>query len=146
MSVNLPRDQAIVLMFSQPVDRATAPGAITLKADGQLVNTDIVFSSQDKAVALFPSGILASNTVYTLELSSGLKGAKGEQFVQREVRFTTAAGALQIVSTDLDGGNGGGTERNTDVSLVLDMTIVFSDPVDVESLHDAARLEGANAP
>ena len=146
MSVNLPRDQAIVLLFSLPVDRATAPGAFTLKADGQLVNTDIVFSSQDKAVALFPSGILASNTVYTLELSSGLKGAKGEQFVQREVRFTTAAGALQIVSTDFEGGNGGGTERNTDVSLVLDMTIVFSDPVDVESLHDAARLEGANAP
>jgi len=106
----------------------------------------MVFSSQDKAVALFPPGILTSNTVYTLELSSGLKGAKGEQFIQREVKFTTAVGALEIVSTDIGGSIVGGTERVTDVSPILDMIIVFSVPVNAESLHDAAVLEGPNAP
>lgn len=146
MSGNLPRDQAVVLMFSLPVDRATAPGAISLKADGLVVDTDMVFSSQDKAVALFPSGILTSNTVYTLELSPGLTGAKGEQFVPRQVRFTTAAGALHIVSTDIGGSAAGGTDRVTDVSPILEMTIVFADPVNAESLQDAATLEGPNAP
>lgn len=144
MSDDLPGDQAIVLIFSLPVDKTTATGAIFLKANGQVVDTDLSFSSQDKTVALFTAGTLKSNTVHTLELSAELRGSKGEQFVQRSVSFTTASEDLKIASIEI-GGVVAGTERITDVSSSLDMTIHFSVPVNAQTLHDAASLTGPGA-
>src|SRR5690554_1507404 len=52
----MPIDRSITLVFSRPLNQASASGAISLAAANQPVNIDISFSNQGNSVIIFPAG------------------------------------------------------------------------------------------
>ncbi|MEJ7644886.1 MAG: glucoamylase family protein [Chryseolinea sp.] len=144
LSEDLPVDRSMSLVFSSPVNQTAAVNSIELQNDGQQVNADVSFSS-DNVVVIRPVGTLATNTIYTLALSDQLQGSTGEPFVPREISFKTAIGSLRILSVEMGGDDIAGVSRIMNVPLNLAMTINFSAPVSESSFNAAADLSGANA-
>ncbi len=138
----LPVDRSITLNFSAALDKASAEGAILLRDDQQLVNTNISFSSEDKTVILFPVGPLQHNTVYTLAMTSQLKGASGETFMGREIPFKTQQGTLEMVSVQIAGKEVDSPGRMIDVPLLPSIEITFSSPLDKTSFQNNVILSG----
>lgn len=142
VSMDLPVDRSITLVFSSPVNKTAASNAIMLTQETEIVDVNINFLSQDKSVIVYPAGALENNTIYTLELRSELKGANGEKFEPLEVSFKTKAGELEITSINIDGKNIGNESRISNVPVDLKMTVNFSFPVKTESFEDAVTISG----
>ena len=138
----VPVDGSIVLAFSQPVDRSTASSGIILRHDSKVVDVSMSFLSQDKSIVLYPAGVLESSTVYTLEITNQLTGAKGEKMAPQEVRFKTKAGALTVTSLSIDGRNVGNGSRISNVPVDLKMAVNFSFPVNPATFEDAVTVTG----
>jgi len=146
MSEDLPVDRNISLVFSTPVDKSSAINSITLRSEIQTVDIDFNFLSQDKNIAIYPVGILSNNTIYTLVLSNQLKGANGENFESREVKFKTVLGELIILSIEIGGIDIGDADRITDVPMDFKIVFNFSAPINGNSFDNAAKLTGPDAP
>lgn len=146
VSIDLPVDRSITLVFSLPLNQTAAINSILLTSAGQIVETEINFSAQDRTIVIYPAGVLSSNTAYTIELSEQLQGAKGERFASRQVSFKTVLGKLEAISVDIGGSDAGGVNRITDAPLNLSLTIHFSAAVNKGSVEDAADLKGPDVP
>lgn len=147
VSDNLPPDRSISLVFSAPVDQATADGAITFKEkDGPTIAMDVSFLSSNNTAVIYPAETLKSKTTYTLSVSDQLRGAGGERFAAREVSFTTALQDLKVVSLAIEGAREETGNKFSDVPLSPAITIKFSGPVDEATVNSAVQLSGAGAP
>lgn len=123
-------DQSIALNFSKPVDRATA-GAITLLQGSTAVASDLSFSSQDRAVVIFPKSLLQSNSGYTLNITAALKAADGSGFDATAIQFKTLTAQLSLTSFTIGGKDALGTSGILDeVPLTSGIVLTFSTPVD----------------
>jgi hypothetical protein len=144
VTTDLPTDRSITLIFSAPVNEASADdNAIRLTTSaGTVVNRELSFQPEYNTVVIFPSGILNSNTTYTLSLSDQLRGVNGEQFTQQQISFETALEDLEVVAIEIDGNDVGSFNQITDVPLNLAMTIRFSIPIDVSTAASAIDLNG----
>lgn len=145
ISHDLPVDRSIALVFSLPLNQNTAVNSIRLTSDGQEVDTDISFSTQN-TVVIYPSGTLNTNTTYTIVISDQLQGANGESFTPVEISFKTVLGNLALISVKIGGTDIDGMERVTGVPQNLGMTMRFSAPVSEEALKEAVDLRGYDAP
>jgi hypothetical protein len=144
MTEGLPLDRSITLAFSAALDNTITEDALMLKANGQPASTSISFSG--KSLIVFPTSPLNSNSVYTLSLSAGIKGAKGESFTPMEVTFKTTAEDLEVISLEIGGLPISGTSRILDVPLDLTIAIHFNIPVNEATVNDAMSITGPNAP
>lgn len=142
LSIDLPVDRSISLVFSKALDKASAINSTQLKTNGQEVANDISFTSENTTMVIFPTGGLQNNSTYVIELSDGLKGEKGESFIPTQIAFKTIIGNLAIASMTIGGKDVSGTSRLKDIPLDLLMEINFTVPVDEESLKDAIDLIG----
>jgi hypothetical protein len=145
-NINLPVDQAISLVFSAPIDKESANESIILSSAMGVVEVNLTFSSGDKSVAIFPTGVLENNTAYQLAISDQLKGMNGESFSPVVVGFKTVAGTLKLLSVVIDTEDVLGQGIVTDVSLNLSATFNFSFAVDQNSFKDAISLTGSEKP
>ena len=144
MSTGLPVDRSITLVFSVTLDETSALNSITLKKGANPVPIDINFVSGN-TVVIYPDDALDGNTTYTIDISEQLRGTSGENFVARQVSFSTGLQEMQIVSVEIAGTDVTTGNRVTDVPLEIDMTINFSVPVDKSTLESAADLTGPEA-
>lgn len=140
VSEDLPVDQNITLTFSKPVDEQSHVGSVILLNDGQIVECSVTFSAGGTAMTLYPTGLLNTNTVYSIRISQNLRGAAGESFVPVELRFKTFVGDLKIVTSTIGGEDANGSGRLTDVPRNLTITLMMSAPVDETSIEDAVSI------
>ena len=145
-SEGMPVDRSISLVFSHPLDKTSAGNAIALLNDGQPVNADVSVLTDGKTIAIYPEGVLLSNTVYTVAISGSLRGVAGESFVAREFRFKTAVGALTLTAALIEDKDVIVSDRITEVPFDLSLILEFSSSVDPGSLEDASELTGPGAP
>lgn len=144
MSIDLPVDRTITLVFSLPLDRSSAIQSIKLITDNQETDIDINLASENKSVVIFPSGSLKNNSVYNITISNDLKGAKGESFSAKEISFKTVLSDLTIRSVTVNDEEITETDQLTDVPLDLAFTFNFSVPVDRTAFESEIDLSGAN--
>ncbi|MDW7693285.1 glucoamylase family protein [Flammeovirgaceae bacterium SG7u.111] len=142
----MPVDRNISLIFSTPVNQASAQNAITLSAGAQNTTIDFNFLSEDKNVVLIPSGVLLNNTVYTITISPQLQGANGESFAATTISFKTIAEELKLLSANLNGDEITGTNNILDAPMDFQITFGFSVPLDQNSVEEAMKLSGPDAP
>lgn len=142
VTANVPVDQTISLIFSAPVDKASAQTAITLLRSGQEEDVDLQFSSGDKNVLLFPATSLRSSTSYTLQISGELRGADGGTFAPVSLNFSTALGNLALASGNISGSNVTQAERMENIPRSPIITLEFSQPLDASTLDDGVVLSG----
>lgn len=100
---NLPIDKGIVIQFSNSLDTSTVKKSILLKKDASIVNCNIAYLDQNSTVSLTPAQTLENMTTYTLQITSALKGQKGETFSGIDYTFTTINGKMTIDSITLNG-------------------------------------------
>jgi Bacterial Ig-like domain len=80
----------VTATFSEPMDAATVPGAMTLTAGGASVPADVTYDAATRRATLNPSGDLAPGTTYTARVS-GAKDLAGNTVVEKTWSFTTAS-------------------------------------------------------
>jgi hypothetical protein len=143
---NVPVDRPITLVFSEPVDPASATNAITLFEEDEMVSIQISLNSGNRNIVIFPTGLLKTSTVYTISISDNLKGANQYIFSAKEIKFKTIAGDLQILSLEFENSQQTKTGRTVNVPLGFSLTIDFSNPVNQQSLLSASKISGIAAP
>jgi len=143
---NIPVDRSFTLVFSVQLDEAAAASSVRLLQDAASVPVDINLSSDKRTLALRPQGILSPGTTYTIEVSSSLKGAKGESFPGQSISFTTATAPLTITSAAINGESIISLNRVTDVPLDLSLQLEFSAPINPATLEEATSLSGPGNP
>ncbi len=143
---NIALDQPLTLMFSLPLDRVSAQQSISLKKGSEAVSISLNFSSQDKSVAIYPSGLLESSTVYTIAISDQLKGVGGGAFPGGEISFETEGANLELVSLKIGGMPLTGNDRITGAPLDLEIEIEFSLPINTASMEGKNILSGPSEP
>lgn len=142
VSSDLPIDRSITLVFSQAINQSSARSAIALVGEGEAIDFSLSFSSQGSSVTIFPSGVLNTNTIYTIEVSSDLEATDGARIVPQSVRFQTEQTDLRVISIEAGGESSGTSEVITNVPLALDMNIRFSAPLSEASLQNAISISG----
>lgn len=127
---NVPVDRSLTVVFSAALDQASAGSGIALKKNGvSTVNTDISFISDGKSAVIRPVGVLDPNSNYFIELSTQLKGARGETFTGRIVEFKTAKGQITVSSMRLGGQEILSVPVPNDVPVNPSFDITFSAPL-----------------
>jgi hypothetical protein len=146
MSIDMPVDRSISIVFSIAVDASTVDNSITLSGNNQSVPLQFNVASNGKSVTAYPQGSLFNNTIYTLTLSADLRGAAGQTFPGADITFKTIPDELQIISFAI-----GeeiflpGDDRITDVPLNLSLVVNFSTAVDPSTVEQAINFYGPGA-
>ncbi|MBT33691.1 MAG: hypothetical protein CMO01_28850 [Thalassobius sp.] len=143
---NIPTDQNISLVFSNAVDQSTAQNYITLSNETGLVDFDVNYLSNGKNVVLYPLGGLEDGEVYTIIISSELKGAAGESFASSTITFKTAIGNLKLSAVRVDEIDILGQNQLLQMPLDFELTFIFSNPINEADFTDAIELSGPDAP
>jgi hypothetical protein len=144
ITTELPIDRSITLIFSSPIKASTATSSIQILDDNLPISATI--NSSDNSITIFPTGALNPGTVYTINVSQGLKGTGGQQFAGLEVMFKTALEAIQVASLTIGSQLIEGNNRIMDVPLDLSIAINFSNPVEPSLFQSAIKLTGTNVP
>jgi hypothetical protein len=101
---DVPIDKPIVISFTSSLDTFSVKQNISLKnPDSTLVNYGVTYSNNLSSIVITPSAQLINATNYTLQIKSGLKGAKSETFPSLYYHFTTVNGKLTIDCITLNG-------------------------------------------
>jgi len=90
---DVPVNAALVVVFSEPMDSATITSqSIQLLANGQATGAQVALAADHLRALIAPNGGLASNTTYTLAVTTSVKDLTGLPLGQRaEVDFTTGS-------------------------------------------------------
>ncbi len=132
---NVPTDRSLTVVFSAALDQNTAASAIALKNDdGDAAAIDVSFTSEGKAAVIRPVGLLLPNSSYFIELTSQLRGAKGENFPGRSIEFTTAQGQLSITSIEFDDKDILNVQIPVGIPINPSFDITFSAALDAASI------------
>lgn len=138
-------ERTIKLIFSAALNESSVPGSIQLTEGAQTVDANVTVEADRRTVAVDPQIVLKGNTVYTISLSNGLRGADGQSFAPLQLNFKTSQPPLSVVSVETGGIHVDEPSRVTDVPLDLSLTIHFSAPVSEQSIAEAVTLQGESA-
>ena len=97
---DVPVNAALVVVFSEPMDSATITSqSIQLLANGQATGAQVALAADHLRALIAPNGGLASNTTYTLAVTTSVKDLTGLPLAQRaEVDFTTGSSSSYGIS------------------------------------------------
>ncbi len=146
ISENLPLDRPITLDFSQSLDAASLSSGIIFYAADDQVNFSTNLINQNKSVIIYPSGALKNNTVYRILLTDQLRGANGNAIITQNLYFKTQIGDLTLVSFTIQDAEELRPDRLVNVPLEPEFTLVFSHPINRESIQQAIRFIGRSGP
>jgi len=90
---DVPLNAAIVVVFSEPMDSVSInPQSIQLLANGKAVAAHVAVASDHLRALIVPDAGLASNTIYTILVTTGVADVAGLPLAQRtEADFTTGS-------------------------------------------------------
>ena len=140
---NLPVDRSIMLTFSTAVQESSMANAITLKTNDQNISIELTLSSGN-VVVIRPSTILASSTVYTIEVSDQLRGEGGSVVTPESISFKTRPDNLELESVFIADIEVGQLQRVIDVPVDLSMIFNFSSAIDKTSFEQALTISGSS--
>lgn len=141
-TTDVPVDRNITLTFSAPVDESSLTAGIRLSIGNQPVAISTTRSSQETSVAISTVGTLEDDTRYTVTLTGELKSTDGRSLAPLSFDFQTSAGALELLSVDLNGQEVINISRAQNVPIDLSLTFRFSAAIDATSLGMALSLNG----
>lgn len=132
----------IELVFTVPVDAATAAAAISLEKDGAAVPVNLQFANDDQNIRVTPQSVLAYNSTYVLDISTALASRNGTAFIGEQLIFTTVGGSLRLLSLSIDGQARNSFGYLHGISLQPTINLTFSSAVDTTALKSKVRLSG----
>ncbi|SHM75574.1 hypothetical protein SAMN04488057_103219 [Cyclobacterium lianum] len=141
MAENVPFDQSIQLHFSVPLRPESLTGNLILTNTdtGDEVTVNSSFLDGNKSIRLLPVGVLEEGARYTLQILSGIRGQDGQEFVGKELRFSTLVTSISVSSFTLLDASRLGSRHWVDANLEFQLDLQFSYPVSLN--EDAIRLE-----
>lgn len=139
---DVPVDLPLELIFSAPVDRASATDAFHFEKDNAPVSFTLRYANGDKNVRLAPSGQLSYHSTYTLTITDALRSQTGGSFIERQFVFQTVNGTVRVTSWTIDGQPANSFSYLTEVSLQPKVDITFSSAVNAASIENSTRLTG----
>jgi hypothetical protein len=141
--VNVPVDQALQFIFSNPVDTISIKNSIILK-DPNGSNVPYLITSSDNlaSLALTPSALLLNSTNYTLTISSALKGMNGETFPGVQFKFTTIPGVLVVNEMNINGKNISSAPLLNIDPKNISIQVTFSQPLDPATFRSSISFTG----
>ncbi|WP_143960411.1 glucoamylase family protein [Litoribacter populi] len=146
ISDDLPLDRPITLEFSQALDPASVSAGISLYDTENEVDISTNLVNQNKSVIIYPSGTLRNNTSYRIHLSEQLQGASGNAFATQDIYFKTQLGNLSLESFTIENAEELARGRIANVPLQPEITLVFSQPINPETLQQSVRFSGQSGP
>ena len=140
---NVPFDQPIQLLFNSAVDTGSILKAITILTSmgvGEAYTYSAINNST--GILLKPVPLLQYFTEYTLAISSGLRGTKGETFPGIQFKFSTVAGSMVIDSIMLNGKAMTTTPLQNIDPQKINITVTFSQAIDPAAYKSAFSFTG----
>jgi len=128
---NIPTDKDILIEFSGTIDTSTIKANIFLKAESNdILVSNAKYNEAYRTIALTTDQQFENNSIYKLDILSGLKGKNNESFTEVSYTFKTEAGLLtidQIILNSLDFANST-TLQDIDFKDIS-IEILFSEPL-----------------
>ena len=142
-TTDAPYNEDITINFSTAIDSISAIKNIKIKKGGTETAYLISFKNDHKTVILSLLQNLENNTEYILEITSSLRGQKGETFPGIQFTFVTAFGVLTINKITISNKNflPPATGKNIPI-LGAKINIEFSEPVNTSQLSSVFYISG----
>ena len=138
-------DSSITVSFNDRLDTGTVrTGVVLKKSDQSQVVCNITFSNENSTFRLTPLQPLEHAATYSLQITTGLKGARGETFPGVEYSFSTIPGKLKIELITINGID----FRNPALPTTIDWKTIsihirFSDALDSSNYKSGFHLTGS---
>jgi len=142
---DIPIDRTISLRFSENLDLQTVAGSVILRAEGQILQTNLNLIA-GQIITVQAIGGLRSGQIHQLEVLSTLKSSAGVSCGGQTLSFKTQSGTLAVKESALAGAERLANGTIQDVDLALDARITFNFPVDPTTVDAALRLAGPESP
>jgi hypothetical protein len=143
VATSVPVDNPVQLSFTSAIDTASVRKSVTLRVTGgNGVSLSYAVTNNSTLISLNTSSALEYSTGYTLDISSALRGVKGETFPGVQFRFTTIAGSMSVDSITLNG------KRMTIIPLQnvdpgnINILIAFSRALDPSNYKSSFSFNG----
>lgn len=131
-NTDVPIDKTFSIAFSTAPDTTTIRSSILIGSSQSEVRYS--YSLSGTSLIITPRQNLLENTVYQLNVSSGLKSASGKSCTEYSVSFTTASKPLTIISMKFGATTVSGSAKVIDVPRDLNIEINFSAPLLTSSI------------
>jgi hypothetical protein len=138
---NVPADKPIVFEFTSSVDTSSLKKAIIIQDTKGLV-VPYYYSNVSTSLTISPRSILQYATDYSLTISDGLSGTKGETFPGTRFDFTTIAGSIAIDSIRLNGKPMNSVPLQNIDPGTINIKIAFSRPLDPVNYRSGFTFNG----
>ena len=136
----------IRLIFNKAIRQESVTNGVQLLHNQTVVQSNYSFSADNKILSITPVNKLAAFTIYQINVSNQLSGAKGEAFDGFTMRFKTAAGELVLESMLINEEDVKSQDVVSNVPLNLDVVLNFSVAVNRNTFENAFSLSGENVP
>lgn len=143
-NVDFPPDRSITLVFSEAIEPESIQNSVILSSEGGEVGNSMNLSSE-KALVIHPSGLLDSNTLYTIDITNNLKSTSGAKATPASLSFRTKLQDLKLLSVSVSGVDIGNQKNIIDANVDLSLSFVFSSTVNVSDFELAFDLTGNNS-
>jgi hypothetical protein len=138
---NVPADKPILFEFTSAVDTNSLKKVIIIKDAKELV-VPYNYSRVSTSLTITPGTILQYATDYSLTISDGLHGTKGETFPGTQFYFTTATGSMAIDSIKVNGKPMNSVPLQNIDPKAINIKISFSRPLDPGNYKSAFAFNG----
>ena len=138
----IPIDLTLDIIFSAPVDVASASNSIFVTDSGELIEIDLQFSNDNKNLRLRPKNVLPYNSELILQITDRLKSVDKQSYSGNQWTFMTINGQLQVSELSIDEKQYNAFDYLTNVSLNPTVKIRFSLPINEGTLQNNISLEG----
>ena len=138
----VPPGEKITLGFSVPINPANNSEISLLDESNNPVVLSYENLDNNKIITLTPTPELSEGELFTLSISSNLKGEMGESFPGLEIPFEIEKEALEIVSVSINGTILDPVNRNIDIPLLPAFELAFSHELTEDILLDNVVLVG----
>jgi hypothetical protein len=133
----VPLDQPVILSFSEKIDTSTIAQNVLLGSqNGEAVGLEFSYLDDFTTLSARPARVLDINTMYTLEVSQGLKGVSGTGFTGALYNFLTLTPPLILDSLTINGMDMLTSNRVQGVGLDFEIEAFFSHPVELENFRN----------
>jgi hypothetical protein len=143
---DIPTDKGLVIQFSGPLDTSIVKKSILIKKGDLSIVCDVAYLDENKTVAITPRQPLDNAVSYSLQITSSLKGTKGETFQGTAYSFTTINGKVIIENILLNSQpfNLTAPLQNIDPKKIT-VEINFSQPLNPSNFASFISLSGGTA-
>lgn len=141
---DIPVDKSIIISFNSVLDTFTVAENVLLTGEtaGEVIST-LNYIDDFKTIVLDPLSELKNQENYTLKISNGIKGEKGESFPGITYIFRTIGGQLFIDAIRINGKNFNTTSPLLNINREqVNIEVKFSEALDASDYEAYFALSG----